>query len=215
MSRVPPVPLETPGLIAEDIRALLWGSHKGLEPLITTLLHAPPVAEGWSKLMGAIRMGSTLDDDLRAIMARRSAILPIAALNKASFEWVQHETLARAAGLSTEQLARIGDVKAFQPASSSPAGPGRLSAIQAMALLLADSMTVNVQVEDATIDGLRLAFLNQGDDEAAANRKVVEAVATCAACNRVCRFLVALDIDGRAKVPCPVPGEEAYVIGDS
>ncbi|EJF55877.1 hypothetical protein DICSQDRAFT_175443 [Dichomitus squalens LYAD-421 SS1] len=214
MSRVPPVPLETPGLIAEDIRALLWGSHKGLEPLITTLLHAPPVAEGWSKLMGAIQMGSTLDDDLREIMARRSAILRIAALNKASFEWVQHETLARAAGLSTEQLARIGDVKASQSASS-PAGPGRLSAIQAMALLLADSMTVNVQVEDAMIDGLRLAFLNQGDDEAAANRKVVEAIATCAAYNMVSRFLVALDIDGRAKVPCPVPGEEAHVIGDS
>ena len=124
----------------------------------------------------------------------------VAARNRASFEWVQHEPIARAAGLTTEQLARVGTLTA----SANDEGPGQLSPIQAAALQLADSMTANVHVQDAEFEALRLAFVEKGDDEVVVNRKMVEAVATCAAYNMVSRFLVALDVDDRADVPCPV-----------
>ncbi|KAI1788878.1 AhpD-like protein [Ganoderma leucocontextum] len=198
MPRVPYVPENTPGPIADEIRARR--GSRGLSPLDTMLLNAPPIAEGWSKLLGAIRTGSTLEDDLRETM-----ILRIAVRNKASFEWVQHEPVARAAGVTTEQLAHIGDVNLVPRSSFASPGPGQLSRVQALAVQLADSMTVNVQVRDEEFDALRGAFLEQGDDEAAVNRKMVEAVATCATYNMVSRFLVALDVDERASVPCPVP----------
>lgn len=66
MVRVPYVPKDTPGPIADAIRARR--GTRGLTPLDRSLLNAPPVAEGWSKLLGAIRTGSTLQDDLREIM---------------------------------------------------------------------------------------------------------------------------------------------------
>ncbi|PIL35098.1 hypothetical protein GSI_02886 [Ganoderma sinense ZZ0214-1] len=196
--RVPYAPEDTPGLIADEIRARRGG--RGLSPLDTMLLNAPPIAAGWSKLLGAVRTGSTLEDDLREIM-----ILRIAVRNKASFEWVQHEPVARAAGVTTEQLAVIGDIHVPRELLISD-GPGQLSHIQALAIQLADSMTVNVQVEDEVFEALRRAFVERGEDEAAVNRKIVEAVATCATYNMVSRFLVALDVDERANVPCPVPG---------
>ena len=82
--------------------------------------------------------------------------------------------------------------------------------------MLTDSMTLDVQVKDATFEALRTAFFKQGDDEAAVNRKMMEAVATIAAYNMISRFLVALDVGGQASVPCPVPrgevveGDELY-----
>ena len=112
--------------------------------------------------------------------------------------------MARAAGVTTEQLTRIGDVHIPRELLVSD-GPGQLSHIQALAVRLADSMTVSVQVPDEEFDALRRAFVERGDDETAANRKMVEAVATCATYNMVSRFLVALDVDERANVPCPVP----------
>ena len=66
MPRVPYVPEDTPGPIADEIRARRGG--RGLSPLDTMLLNAPPIAEGWSKLLGAIRTKSTLEDDLREII---------------------------------------------------------------------------------------------------------------------------------------------------
>ena len=66
--RVPGVPADTPGPIADEIRARR--GSRGLSPLDTMLLNAPPIAAGWSNLLGAIRTGSTLEDDLREIMVR-------------------------------------------------------------------------------------------------------------------------------------------------
>ena len=106
--------------------------------------------------------------------------------------------------MTAEQLTRISDIKVPKGSFTSP-GPGQLSPIQALAVKLADSMTVDVQVQDEELKALRRAFSERGDDEAAVNRKMVEAVATCATYNMVSRFLVALDVDERANVPCPWP----------
>lgn len=132
----------------------------------------------------------------------------MAARNRAAFEWIHHEHVATSAGVTNEQLTRIGDVQA--PLSQlTSAGPGQLSDLQAAALRLADAMTTTVQVPETTFSELRNALAKGDNDKAeseATNRKMTEAVATCATYNMVSRFLVALDIDERADKPCPVPG---------
>ena len=67
MPRIPYFSKEAPEPIATEIRTR-WSSYSGIAPLFTTLLHAPPVAEGWLVLAGAIRTASTLEDDLREII---------------------------------------------------------------------------------------------------------------------------------------------------
>ena len=71
------------------------GGH--LTPLDGMLLHSPPLADGWNSLLGAIRNQSTLPDDIREL-----AILRVAALNGAHYEWQAHEPIARRSGLDTE-----------------------------------------------------------------------------------------------------------------
>ena len=55
---------------------------------------------------------------------------------------------------------------------------------------------------------VRTTFFATGiaQDEITLNRKVVEAVSTCATYNMTSRFVIALDVDDRADIPCPVPG---------
>lgn len=66
MPRIPYVAADLPGPIADAIR--VRRGDRGLTPLDRALLQAPPIAEGWSKLLGAVRTGSSLQDDLREIM---------------------------------------------------------------------------------------------------------------------------------------------------
>ncbi|CAO1621246.1 unnamed protein product [Sympodiomycopsis kandeliae] len=177
--------------------------ERGLTPLDGMLLNAPPIAEGWNKLLGAIRTGSSLQDDLREIM-----ILRVAARNNAAFEWIHHEHVARKAGVTTEQLGRIGNLNQ----SLTNSGPGQLSALQAAAVRYADAMTANVNVKDSIFEQLQSELSKaQGgsdasQDEQSIRQKMVEATGTVAVYNMVSRFLVALDIDDRASQPVPVPG---------
>lgn len=66
MPRIPYVASDLPGPVADAIR--VRRGDRGLTPLDRSLLQAPPIAEGWSKLLGAVRTGSSLQDDLREIM---------------------------------------------------------------------------------------------------------------------------------------------------
>ena len=66
MPRVPYVPQDVPGEVADEIRARR--GTEGLLPLDRTLLHAPPIAAGWSKLLGAVRTAGTLEDNLRELI---------------------------------------------------------------------------------------------------------------------------------------------------
>ena len=66
MPAVPYLPQDISGSVANEIRSRRGA--EGLLPLDRILLHAPPIAEGWSKLLGAVRTGSLLEDDLREII---------------------------------------------------------------------------------------------------------------------------------------------------
>ena len=153
--------------IADRIRARRGGTLTSLDRM---LLHSPPLADGWNELLGAVRTASTLADDVREL-----AILRIAALNGADYEWRAHEPVGRAGGLTDRDL----DVLRGQ------AGPAELRPELAAVLAYTDALTTEVTVPDAVFARLREHF---GD------REVVELTVTVGAYNLVSRFLVGLQV---------------------
>lgn len=155
------------GAVAEKIRRRR-GGH--LTPLDGMLLHSPPFADGWNSLLGAIRGQSTLPPDIREL-----AVLRVAALNGAEYEWTAHEPVARQAGMTDEQLAavRAGGDEAV------------LDERQRAVIAYTDAMTMDIAVPDELFARVRAHF-----DE----RQVVELTVTVGAYNMVSRFLVALEV---------------------
>jgi AhpD family alkylhydroperoxidase len=154
---------------AEVLRARRGGELSGLDRM---LLHSPPVAEGWSALLGALRNRTTLTPDLTEL-----AVLRIAVLNGAEFEWVAHEPAARRAGITEGQLAALR--------WPSPAADPEFSPLQALVLRFTDAASREVAVPDEVFDRLR----DHLDD-----RQLVELTATVAGYAMVSRFLVALQV---------------------
>ncbi|KAL5532562.1 hypothetical protein ACEPAF_4336 [Sanghuangporus sanghuang] len=168
-----------------------------LTELDGVLLNAPNIAEGYNALLKAVRTCNSLPDDVKELM-----ILRVAALNSASYEWIQHEPLAQKAGLDASQLAIIRDVSivpASAEAFNKEAKTG-LSRLQFAALIFTDHMTRLVKVPQNVFDALRAELENE--------QQMLEATATVAAYNMVSRILVALDVDDKAELDPPIPGYE-------
>jgi len=173
----PSTPVES--AIVQNI--LTRRGSRGLIALDRTLLHSPPVADGWNSFLGAIRTGTTLPTDIREI-----AICRIAVLNGAWYEWEAHAPIARGAGVSQSALDSLRQVEGRE---GREAGKGQemedLNKKQRIVVAYTDAMTRNVKVPDAVFEKLREVF---------SEREVVEITATVAAYNCVSRFLVALDV---------------------
>ncbi|KAG6009030.1 hypothetical protein E4U21_003361 [Claviceps maximensis] len=156
-----------------------------LQPLDLTLLHSPPLADGWNAFLGAVRTGTDLSADLREL-----AISRVAVCNQAWYEWRHHAPLALAAGVSKEALEYI--VKREGPltdlGSLDAPAQSDLSDRQWAVLVYTDEMTRDVQVRDETFARLKSLF---------SDGEVVEITGTIAAYNCVSRFLVALDVGER------------------
>lgn len=167
MARVPDT--SGAGEVAERIRARRGGV---LRPIDRVLLHSPRLADGWNGLLGTLRGGTTLPADLRELV-----VLRIAVLNDAAYEWASHEKDARAAGLTTDQLA----VLRLETAATDPA----LDADQQLVVALTDTMTREISVPDALFDRVFERF---------GSEQVVELITTVAAYNMVSRLVVALDV---------------------
>jgi len=124
-------------------------------------------------------------------------------LNGAAFEWIHHEHVGRAAGLTTGYLAAIADTSTTSLSSV-------LSPLQQAALAFTDSSTRHVKVPDEVfVNFKRQLQLNLDSQDDAPNvtvdRQLVEATATVGGYNLVSRFLVALDVNDRASQTVPVP----------
>jgi 4-carboxymuconolactone decarboxylase len=155
------------GPVADLIRERRGGE---LQPLDEMLLLSPPVAEGWSVLLGAIRGRMELDGRLRELV-----ILRIAVLNDASYEWQAHEPHARRCGVSDAEIEAV---------RHGPAHPVFGPAERAV-LTYADTMTREVAV-GAEVFAAVAALLRP--------RELMELTATVACYNMVSRFLVALQV---------------------
>jgi len=155
------------GEVADRIRQRRGGR---LTPLDGMLLHSPPFADGWNSLLGAIRGKSTLPADIREL-----AVLRVAELNGAAYEWAAHEPVAREAGMTGDQIAAL----------RTGADTGALDDRQLATLAYTDAMTKDIEVGDELFRLLEKHF----DDQ-----EVVELTVTVAAYNMVSRFLVALKV---------------------
>jgi alkylhydroperoxidase family enzyme len=140
--------------------------------LYRMLLTSPPLARGWLGLFTAIRQQLELP-----ARDRELAILRVAVLNGADYEFVVHIPYAKKEGGLTD--AQIDAVK------SDPASPAFTARDRAV-LAYADAMTRAIRVHDDVFAEVRSHF---------PEREIVELTATIAGYNLVSRFLEALQID--------------------
>ncbi|OCL10767.1 4-carboxymuconolactone decarboxylase-like protein [Glonium stellatum] len=154
----------------------------GLLELDLSLLHSPPIADGWNSFLGSIRTQTTLSTSIR-----ETAICRVAVLNNAWFEWEHHAPLLRACpNIKEEYIQHILQAPTqlqFHEAVAAYVDEKHLAVID-----YTDAMTLDVQVSDAVFGRLKQNF---------SDREVIEITATIAAYNCVSRFLVALDVGER------------------
>jgi AhpD family alkylhydroperoxidase len=139
--------------------------------LYKMLLHSAPVAEGWLAFLTSIRQRAALPARYREL-----AILRVAVLNGADYEFRAHVPFAREAGLSQAALDELRTQHV----------PAELGPADRAVLAYTDAMTRDVHVPDGTFAEIRAHL---------AERELVELTATIAAYNCVSRFLAALAID--------------------
>ena len=171
------VPLIEPGTLPalRDVEAAILAERGQVSLLYRALLNSAPVASGWEKLLTAVRNRTTIPADLREL-----AILRVAVLNDARFEFEAHVSHALAAGLTRAQI----DAVRGWPGSAGDASSA-FTGEQALVLELTDAMTRDVEVADPLMARVQARF---------DARAVVELVTTIAAYNMVSRVLVALRI---------------------
>jgi len=153
-----------------DIERQILQERGRISALYQVLLNSAPLAQGWEALLTAIRNRASLPAGLREL-----AILRIAVLNGARYEFDAHVPHAQKAGVPEQAISalRSGGI------------PDTLPPLDRLVLELTDTMTRDIEVPDALFERVRAEF----DD-----RQLVELVATIAAYNMVSRFLAALRI---------------------
>jgi alkylhydroperoxidase family enzyme len=140
------------------------------------LLHSPNYATAWNTMFGTIRNKLSLDARLR-----ETAIMAIGVLNKADYEWIQHEGEYLKTGGTKDQLAAMkNDIRGAEKNNRLFTEPERA------VLALTREMTKNVAVSDATMKRVRSLL----DDE-----KLVELIGTISGYNMVSRFAVATGLE--------------------
>lgn len=154
--------------LARKIRSERGGRMLNLYQM---LLNSPPLAEGWLNLFTAIRQKCELDGIYREL-----AILRVAIINGAEYEYRVHVPFALREGLTEAQ---IGALDIWQDSQL-------FSNAQRAVLAYTDVMTRDIHVPDSVFDALKPHF---------ERRELVELTATIAGYNLVSRFLEALAID--------------------
>jgi alkylhydroperoxidase family enzyme len=167
------VPLVKEGASAE-LDALI-GTIKAqrggrLLDLYAVLLNSPPIAEGWLKLFTAIRQQSKLGGGPREL-----AILRVALLNGAAYEYRAHVPFALKEGVPQEKIDALEGWRESKLYSKE----------ERAVLAYTDAMTRDIKVPDEIFSQVRAAF---------GERETVELTATIAGYNLVSRFLVAMQL---------------------
>ena len=162
-----------PAELVKAIRARRAGGK--LLNLDLMLLHSPAFAKGWNGMFGAIRNELAVPAKLREL-----TIMAIGTLNRASYEWAQHEGEYLKAGGSKEQLAALRDIAAARKDTK------LFDEAERATLALTEEMTRDIAVSKATLQRVRAVL---PDDQ------VVELIGTIAGYNMVSRFVVATGVE--------------------
>lgn len=149
------------------------------------LLHSPNFAKGWNGMFGAIRNQLAVPGKLREL-----AIMQIGVLNKADYEWAQHEGEFLKAGGTREQLNALRS-----GAATGSADPKLFDDAERMTLQLTREMTQQINVSPATMKQARSLL---------PDAQVVELIGTIAGYNMVSRFAVATGLDVEDPSPTEV-----------
>ena len=169
MPRVPYIEEQDHPELAPLIARIVAERGKLLD-LYKVLLHSPALMEGWLAFFTAIRQKTKLAGRIREF-----AIMRVAILNGAGYEYQAHLPFALKEGASAEQIAAL---KAWQ---LSPL----FGAAERAALAYTDAMTEQVQVADELYAEVERHFDAQD---------LVELTATIAGYNLVSRFLEAMQV---------------------
>lgn len=200
-------PADSPPSVA-DIYARIAARRRPrpLIPLDLTLLHSPPVANGYHAFVSALRTETIVPAALLEL-----AVCRVAILTTAVYEWNIHAALALKAGLSRDALELARSVPRKCLTAGAITGPGLLEGIghectplswspallshklskqltekEAAVLRYTDEATLDVRVQDATFEHLKKAHFN--------DREILELVTVVAGYNAVSRILVPLDV---------------------
>jgi alkylhydroperoxidase family enzyme len=155
--------------LADQIRKERHGKFPNLYRM---LLNSPPVASGWLNFLTAIRQKTILPGKFREL-----AILRIALVNRADYEFHAHIPFALKEGVNQIQIDSLHDWSQTD---------AMFDAAESAVLLYADAMTEDIQVSDDIFDAVSSHF---------SAREMTELTATIAAYNLVSRFLEALKVD--------------------
>ncbi len=159
--------------VVDGIRARRAGGK--LLNLDRMLLHSTAFAKGWNAMFATIRGQLAVPAKLREI-----AIMLVAVLNQADYEWDQHEKEFFAAGGTKEQLAQLRNVPAALKNDK------LFTEAERATIALTDEMTRNIKVSDATLSRIRKLLPTD---------QVVELIGTIAGYNMASRFLVATGVE--------------------
>lgn len=170
MARIPYPDLERDPDAAR-LTAQIVAERGKLHNLYRMLLNSPPVAQGWLNFLTAIRQKCQLSGRVREL-----AILRIAVINKAPYEFDSHIPFALKEGLTQKQIDALGN---WEEADV-------FDAAERAVLAYTDAMTRDVHVPDAVFAPIPRHF---------DPREITELTATIAAYNLVSRFLEALEVD--------------------
>ncbi len=171
MTRVPLIEEEQHPELGELIATIKSERGGRLLHLYRALLNSPPVAEGWLRLFTAIRQKAKFPGRFREL-----AILRVALLNGAEYEYRAHLPFALKDGVSQQQ---IDALPGWQVS-------GRFDERERAVLAYTDCMTREIRVPDSVFAEVRRHFND---------RELVELAATVAGYNLVSRFLVAMLIE--------------------
>ena len=169
MARIPYADDKNPEVA--ELAAQIVKERGKMHNLYRMLLNSPPIARGWLNLLTAVRHHAKLSGKFREL-----AILRIAIVNGADYEYQSHVPFGLKEGLTQKQ---IDALKNWEQSDA-------FSAAERAVLGYTDSMTKDVHVPDNRFDPLRPHF-----DQ----RELTELTATIAAYNLVSRFLEAMQID--------------------
>lgn len=166
-----PLDLAEPADLVGAIRARRGGDLLELDRM---LLHSIPLARGWNAYLREIRQNLSVDAHLREL-----AILAVAVLNRAEYEFAQHAPEFLRAGGRPEQL------QAIRRLEEAPEVKGVFSPLEHLVCELSLAMTRHIEVPHGLLVQLKNAL---------GETATVELVAVVATYNMVSRFLVALQI---------------------
>ncbi|KIJ26718.1 hypothetical protein M422DRAFT_71841 [Sphaerobolus stellatus SS14] len=152
-------------------------------------LNSSVLAPEYNRFFGAL-WKSKINAAIRELL-----MLRVAALNYATFEWIAHEPMGRAAGLTDDQLRAIRDVSYLRPVKEKRPSPSpALTPLMIAATEYADAMTLDVKVPQEVFDALKAHLDNQ---------EMFEATAIVSGYNMITRIILATDVGDLANTEVP------------